>query len=685
MIALIATIPIFRPKSFSFIRMAGRLRWRPLRADAVFCDRSHKVRLTALMVFLMLVSACSIDAQPVRSLAVDSVSADIESSTFSDRIERIWISSRPLQQDNEYGFTEALNVAAGGSVYHPRLLSWSGRTKLKLRQRYVSSQRPDSKHGINEILKEYRLRVSLLKDHPARLNLYASRNISDVDGDFLEAVNVRASSLGANLVWSLGNLTQLADYSRSRYVSEGPVENDEIRRTLRYDATWRLPRFSNSARYEYSENDYVLGQRKFSSHLARYTGTLSLDDRGRQKLTSSLVYNSQKGQVGIRYVQTSISGNFALGDDLTATTSYSFRSDRVDTTRSNTNTGSFTLVHRLYLSLVTTLSGQGQVSTFQGGRQQDISPALRFNYRKRTFFGNVTLMYGLGYRDYKEDLRNLTQRRRHLEFEYRTSVPIILEQPGLDTSTIDILNLSRPDEHPQPGLDYLIEPNGGQYEISIPLISSIREGDSIRVSYTVNSKESYEFEESTRQYGIGISVTPYLDMRVGRQVSDRTLTSGSPLNPLDNVTIENASIGLRYWRLKVRGSYLLRNSIINPYKRRQVLGRFMFQLSRKFNAVLSSSYSVTDFMDTKERSEVVNVAATTWYRPRRSLTFQSRVSSINRAGRRDDGHEFVLANVARFTAQLLSVELKYDFYSRKIKVVGTEGRTFLRLIVRRKI
>lgn len=648
--------------------------------------RLHGLDELFLLIAVILVAICgSSEAQPIRSVAIDSIAASIESASFSDRIERIWKSSRPLQQDNEYGFSEALNLTLSGSVYHPRMLSWSGNTRFNLKQRFVSSQRPDSRIDIYETLQEYRLRLDALKSHPLSLGAYATKNISNVDSDFLTAANVRTSTVGSNIAWSHDNLSQLATYTRSRYFSEGQTQNDEVRSTVRYDASYLLPRLSNDLRYEYGHNVLAGSNRTFTSHTARYSGTVSIDKRRQQNVAGSLLYNHQKGETVLRYIQSSVTANAVIGHGLSGLATYSYRTDRADDTKSRVTIASIKLIHRLYRSLVSSVSGDSRVTTYDDGNQKDISSALRFNYRKETFFGNFTLQYGLKYRQYEEDLKRVSQRLKSQEFVYSMLTPILIDESAVDSSSIQVLNLSRPDRIPQFGFDYIVETAGEFYEIVIPLSSSIIEGDSIQVSYIVLSQESFEFDEFTQQYGMGLSISPFLDLRASRQRSDRSLQSGMPLNPLDDVFVDKASVSLHYWRLRVEGDYLLRNSGINPYKRRQLLGRYSFRIGRNLNAILSTSYAHTDFLDTKERSKVFTVAANAWYRPHRNLTLESRLSNINRAGRRDDGHNLVLRNVVRYSVQMLSVEARFDLYDRKISVVGTEDRTFVSLSIKRTL
>jgi len=643
------------------------------------------VRFVLITAASLLLNVTSASAQEFRVLAIDSISASLESSTFSDRLERRWASSRPLLLDKEHGFTEMLHLTLGGSAYHPRLVKWSGDAEISFRQRFLSTARPGSDRSIYENLKEYKLYSTILKDRPASLSFFATRNVSDIDGDFLEAINVNRIAAGGNLAWVSGPLVHIADYTRTHYVSEGLIENDEIRKILRYDASFRVPRLYGDARYEYTDNNFLANDRSLISHTARLHGTKLFDDNGRRTITAALLYNRQQANVINEFVEASISTDIALSQSLKSAFSYSYRSNRTDTVSSHANAGKASIVHQLYKSLTTSVTGEGRFTTFDGGKQIDVTPSSSIDYRKQTFFGSINLFSGLSYRRFVDDLNRQVRRFVELELTYSGESAIFLTDQNIEIGTIELHNVSQPNQFPQEGIDFFIDTTGNFPEIIIAVTSSIVEGDKLKVNYLTTANESFEFEELSRSYGIGLNILSYVHFRGSRENSDRSLISGAPLNQLEDFRIDNLLLSLRYLKASIEGKYQRRQTPINPYIRRSILGRIVQPLSGKVNLVLSSSYVVTDFTDMDESLRVMYFSGSLWYRPQRNLTLESRISNINRSGRRDDGHNFVSRNSIRYSVHKIQVELLLNMYDRNVTVVGTESRTIFKLLVKRAL
>lgn len=637
-------------------------------------------------VLTMLVSALApipVSAQQTQMVGFDSLSVYIESSAFSDRIERVWASSRPLLQDNEHGFTEALYVGLRGFTYHPRFMRWSGNVRVTLKQRFLSNQSFNSNRDINEYLQEYKLSSVFLKDHPVSVGFNATRDISNTDGDFLESINVIRSSAAGNVSWRAFGVSQTVRLSRTHYRSEGLIENEENRRTVQYNATTRTTAMYGSAQYQYSDNDFLTTGRSFIGHTARILGTFRLDKRGRRSITSSLMYNRQEDVVRNTYTEAALSAKLPISKQFDATSSYSYRNNKIDSLSSNVHTVVATLRHSLYQSLVTTLNAEGRFTSFDAGHQRDVNPSVRLDYRKQTLFGSMNLFYAFAYRRFEDSFDRISQRFIERTFTVAPGIPILLDDRNIDTSSIEVVNLTRPTITPQPGLDYTIELFGSDYEVIIPALSTILSGDDIRVSYFVISDESFEFEESTRRYGIGLHFGRSVSFRASHFESDRSLISGTPVSRLDDVDVNNVALTARYNGLSTELEYQLRRTAINPYKRRSAQAQYTQSFAATINLVFSTAYVVTEFTDDFERSTSIQTAGRIWYRPRYNIIVESRLNNINRTGRRDDGHDLAWSNLITFKSDQIEVRLRQGLYDRNVRVVGTEDRNIFSLSVRR--
>ncbi|MFQ5510696.1 MAG: hypothetical protein ACE5EO_02505 [Candidatus Krumholzibacteriia bacterium] len=627
-------------------------------------------------------TAVRVSAQ-IRILAVDSLRASLGSVAYSDRIKREWTSSRPLLRDNEAGLLESLRLGVGGSLYHPRLFSWTSSGRLTLKQRSLSNEQPDSHRAIGEALSEYRVAGMFLRDHDLSLTVAATRNVTNVDGDFLEDTYVNRSSRTAALRWGLRRLNQVLDYEWNNYDSKGLVENEEIRRALRYESTLRGERFYASAKYEVTENDFLTSGNDVENQTGRLLSTMRLDKAGRRTISSSVYYNRLQAAVSSRYVEGSVFANIGLLSNLDLTTSYSRRNDEVAGISSRTDAVGASLVHRLYRSVVTTITGDGTFPEYDDGRQLDAQVSARTDYRKQTFFGSLRLFYEYGFRRYKEDFSRNTSRPRQRTVVYTPGVPTVLDEVGVDSTSIEILNLTQPGVLPQQGIDYLIITTGDFFEIQIQPLATIQPGDELSIRYVVLVGASFEFEERAPAYGFGLGITPHISLDASRQKLNRDLLRGEPSATIENTRLENASLRLNWQSIRVEARYQNRVTTINPYKRSSASIYYVKPINGSLNLVVNSAYSETEFTEDRERSKNVTFAGTFWYRPTRRLVIETRFHGLQRSGRRDDGHDVTLGVNTRYVAHNLEVLLKLNAYNREVKIVGTEERTLASLEIRR--
>lgn len=644
---------------------------------------NHRRLAPMLTLSIAALAPIPVSAQQIQMVGLDSVSAYVESSAFSDRIERIWASSRPLLQDNEHGFTEALYVGLRGFTYHPRFMRWSGNVRVTLKQRFLSNQTINSNRDINEYLQEYKFSSVFLKDHPVSVGFSVTRDISNTDGDFLESINVIRSSVAGNVSWRALGVSQIVRLSRTHYRSEGLIENEENRRTVQYNATTRTAAMYGSAQYQYSDNDFLTTGRGFIGHTARILGTFRLDKRGRRSITLSLMYNRQEDVVRNTYTEAALSAKLPISKQFDASSSYSYRNNKIDSLSSNVHSVVATFRHSLYQSLVTTLNAEGRFISFDAGHQRDVNPSVRLDYRKQTVFGSMNLFYAFAYRRFEDSFDRISQRFIERTFSVIPGIPILLDDRNIDSSSIEVLNLTRPAIIPQPGLDYTIEIFGSDFEVIIPVLSTILSGDDIKVSYFVISDKSFEFEESTRRYGAGLHFGRIVSIRASHLESDRSLISGTPVSRLDDIDVNSVALTVRYNGISTELEYQLRRTAINPYKRRSAQAQFTRSFARTINLVLSTAYVVTDFTDDFERSTSIQTAGRVWYRPRYNIIVESRLNNINRNGRRDDGHDFVWSNLVTYKSGQIEVRLRQGLYDRNVRVVGTEDRNIFSLSVRR--
>lgn len=261
---------------------------------------------------------------------------------------------------------------------------------------------------------------------------------------------------------------------------------------------------------------------------------------------------------------------------------------------------------------------------------------------------------------------------------------MIVDDPGVDSTMIEVINMSRPGVAAQEGIDYSIIWGGGFFEVEVLPLSSILPGDDLSVRFLVRIKNKFEFEENSPAYGFGLNITSHLSVDASRRKTARDLLYGVPAATIEDSELENASVRFNWNRFRAEGNYQNRITTVNPYRRRAAAVNYMRAINGNFNVVVNSGYSVTDFPEDRSRLRNVTFAGSIWYRPTRRLVVQSRFRGLIRSGRRDDGHDFVVGGSARYVANALELLLRFSAYDREVTLVGTEERTFASLEIRRR-
>ena len=453
-----------------------------------------------LAQFAGLVYAGASQNQPTRTFEATLREGYFELHGFRDRLERTWISLRSPLKDNELGAATSLYLKYSGSVYHPRLLEWSGSGRLTLRERRFTQETAGDSRNFSETLQDYNLSAAIMKARPVTLRLNATRNTSSIDGDFTATTNVKTRGYGAGLYSSLPGLTQNLTLSKYRYLSEGFVTNEEDRVTLAYSGVFRRPRLNSQARIEYDDVDFITSNLGFIGRTARWQSSARLNRKRMWNVSGGLSFFDRGGANSTRYTQANLATNLRPINSLRSAVSFAHRRNVIERVDSRVNTFSAAVTHQLYQSLTTSLSSDFVATDFDNGTEQEFRPRTSFDYRKQTTFGQIGLRYSFAFRNHDETIDTPTPRSMSSQITFLAGQPIILGGGLVDTSSIVVGNVDSSSLFIyQNGIDYIVNEIGGQAEVTPLSTGSILSGDPLTLSYLVSIDESLEFDEYTNR------------------------------------------------------------------------------------------------------------------------------------------------------------------------------------------
>ncbi len=99
------------------------------------------------------------------------------------------------------------------------------------------------------------------------------------------------------------------------------------------------------------------------------------------------------------------------------------------------------------------------------------------------------------------------------------------------------------------------------------------------------------------------------------------------------------------------------------------------------NLVLNTSYVQADYFDNEGISDVVSASGTLWFRMGPVTVLESRLNTVHRRGRLDDGHDVILGMALRHKTRTLEYSLQWRRLDRSVQLVGTEGRDLVSTVV----
>lgn len=491
------------------------------------------------------------------------------------------ISGRNSTQKSDLFLRQILDLSAAGYVYHPRFISFSLRLALGVKEEDFSDGATNrfSKGFANE----YEFRAMVLPEHPYNLEVFHFKLEPLAKGGFLsESSQTVAYSTGAIFRY------KKKPYFLSVHYLENSGESSKANHsTTKYGflATYykelkggKTYSFSASYDRQTSDSSNSVG----SSNEASLSNTFAFKTA---RLSSSLIYHDSVQDSSLhslsvsgRGVSWAERGQVYLPWNFSADLSYGLSKESVETggplfadskVTDTTNAVAFSLTHKLYESLMSTLSLGYSSLNSESGRSNSLSHGLAFAYSKKIPGGMLRAGVSFGSSDMN------TEGVRSIANETHSSIQV----PGRFTLNNDDVNVgtiivwlkstivSGELVLLQQNIDYVITPFGNSVQVEIlnlPAEFSIPGMYDFVVSYSLNRQDS-KFRTETLNYSVTLDLfrgmfSPYYNHTETKQ----TLLGGA--TDFEPVQMSTDAFGfLITWRpLTFNAAYQVIDSNINP-------------------------------------------------------------------------------------------------------------------------
>ncbi len=640
---------------------------------------------TASVLGLALVASSPVLAQTdglIRWLRLTSVHSYLELGYELELQERRSPGSGRAFGEDEETFTAGLEADLAGSFLHPTWLPFSFGGTFRRRATEVDTRSGRFEGSREDDASEYRLRLGILPEHLWSGQLLATRFLQDIDSTFVP----RRTLLRRDTRLSFARRSRVLPirFEIGRHRSEGLEGDprDETRERFLGHLDYLGRRAKSRAEVEILEVLEELSRQDY--RLVRLSANHNWHPGSARKLSllTSLYAFDRSGTSQLKNLQATQSVDWRPREDfmLSGSVTRQDQEDRLGTL--STTRFQSDLEHTLWGSLLSRLGVQVQRVELPLGGSQDLDQlALDFDYTRHLEPGILTLRLGGRQRLDDDDL----PARRAIVNEERVfdqGIPIILETPGVITSTIEITDAGG--EPFAEGFDYQLTPLGDLVEIRVLPGGSIFAGETLRISYAVDSSSRLEVRTATRRYGAGWRSSRGWWLRVFHSRQSQDLLAGIAGGRIDQTADQRLQAGVDRPDWRLNGTYHDRESEILPYVLRQLAGNWKLPLRRRLELTLRGRFQRMTFPVRQEETRLELAGLDLRYRIGR-LRIDGTVERWNEDVLGREGRHFQTWLNARWRHRRIEILGRWRRRVQRIEQGGDDERDEIRIVLRRLI
>ncbi len=590
-------------------------------------------------------------------------------------------SGRAFGEDEET-FTVGLEAELAGSFLHPTWLPFSLGGTFRRRATDVDTRTGRFAGRREDDASEYRLRLGIMPEHLWSGQLLATRFVQDIDSTFVPRRTLLRRE--ARLSFARRSRVLPLRFEIGRHRAEGlegdPRDETRERFLAHLDYLGRRAKSRAEAEVldvleEFSRQDYRL--LRLSANHSWHPGSAR-----KLSLVTSLYAFDRSGTSELKNLQAAQSVDWRPRENLLLSGSVG-RQDQEDRlgTLSTTRLDS-DVEHTLWGSLVTRLAVQIQrVELPQEGNQDLDELALDFDYTRHLQPGILTLRLG-GRRRLDDD--DLPAERAVVREDrvFDPGIPIILETPGVITSTIEVAGATG--EPFVEGFDYDVVPLGDLVEIRVLPGGSILPGETLSISYAATAGRRLEVRTVTRRFGGGWRSARGWWFRILLSRQSQDLLAGVAGGRIDQTADQQVTAGIDRPGWRANGTYHDRESEILPYVLRQLGGSWKLPLRCRLKLTLRGRFQRMSFPIRHEETRLELAGLDLRYRIGR-LRIDGTLERWNEDVLGRQGRHFQSSLNARWRYRKIEIIGRWRRRTQRIEQGGDDDRDELRIILRRLI
>ncbi len=505
---------------------------------------------------------------------------------------------------------ESIRFSGRGSIYHPDLLIYRLGLEFGLNQGELSM--PDSLQSLIQdegFFRNGSFYLALLPVKPFSLNFSAAKQFRRVDREL--ALNVRANTIqwqaGANYRNKLLPLSlDYDDYLYEENYGERQVATHQ--RTLnlsghlaqrdKYSANFRI----RQGKLRREESSLY----KIDERIASYDVSVGYLERGSRGKSIQLYANALDidGPQPTRNINISLPVSKNLPYNFNMSSSYAYRYYAFKGQPSISHSISTRINHQLYLSLASQAEINGSQYLQPGYREDRLRGKIAWNYTKNLPVGRLEGVFSWEREGQRYRAAQGSVRLESVTNNFSMTNPLILETPGIDTTSIRITNLDQTIPYRQ-SIDFSIVKSG--YLVAIYRLpeSTIPDSAEVLITYNYYVPITSDLASTSMTYGLAYRIRKWYEIRVGfeGQSFQYDKYPVEALNQLNGYTSKRWLFNLDIDPVELEIEKEHMDSRLIPYKRLAARLRLMLGTYAAQYIAGEGQYSRQDYYD---RHDVLN-------------------------------------------------------------------------------
>ncbi len=493
----------------------------------------------------------------------------------------------PDRTDTELLFRDSLGVSSRFFLGHENLIDVTADASLGIENNFVDIE----SLGINNdretgLFTLFDVRALVLGEGPAPVTLFARRNESLLDRAFAGRVNSRTTEFGASVRTFLKTAPTTFRYTRRTVEQDARLGISDERLTQDTFQIQSLWDSGTGHRITLNYNlDIVDEQRArtrdtaYTRHDAILVHEYRFGPNDRHNLTSQLRVFDQGGdfdQKRVRLFET-----LRLQHSDTLETRYNATLETRDTEGQTQRfaSGLFTLKHKLFDSLITTLSAGGNHTALpdEDFTSTEYFGGLNFEYTKRVPLGRLDMSLAMNYNQQEDSTRGRTISFFDVTRTFPAAGPLVLTGDNIIPGSVVLTDLAGIRTFFD-GLDYTLRGFSDRIELRNILGGPINAGDSVLIDYdlgpapaaTIRTVSGSIAARYTIEEGFAAGLSPYVQFR---DISQSISPSGVNRTPFDSRVLRAGSdyrIGLFTFNAEIENQ----DNTVSPFDALRASARY---------------------------------------------------------------------------------------------------------------